>query len=112
MSSLTYWTKKVAKDLLSKILSLLSSFFVAVQVSTAYVSIGLTNVLWIIIFVFLESSCDSVRQPEIIRADATSFNFINWQIWTLIVCTADSSNRTETLFAQDVGFFSVKTGGT
>ena len=44
-----------------KILSLLSLSFVTVQVSVAYVTIGLTSVLYVRIFVFLESSCDLSR---------------------------------------------------
>ena len=43
---------------LSKILGLLASFFVIVQDSAAYISNGLTSVLYIRIFVFLDRSCD------------------------------------------------------
>jgi hypothetical protein len=43
---------------LMKNVSILSLCFVAVQVSVAYVSNGLTSVLYIRIFVFLERSCD------------------------------------------------------
>ena len=43
---------------LLEIISVFSSFFVLVHVSVAFVSIGLTNVLYRRIFVFLEINCD------------------------------------------------------
>jgi len=46
------------RTFLSKIFSLLSSFFVVVQVSVAYVNFSLTSVWYTRIFVFLEGSCD------------------------------------------------------
>ena len=58
LPSLIYWIIYSVKDFLLKILSLLSSFFVIVQVSVAYTNTGLLSVIYIRIFVFLESSCD------------------------------------------------------
>jgi len=57
LPSLAYQTKYSTRIFLPKILSLLSSFFVIVQVSTVYVSIGPASVLYVRIFVFLENNC-------------------------------------------------------
>ena len=51
-------TNILQRIFLLKVLSLLSSFFVIIQVSAAYVGTGLTSVLYIWISVFLESNCD------------------------------------------------------
>jgi len=53
LPSLAYWTIRSAKDFLSKILSLLSSFFVVVHVYVAYISTRLTILFYI--FEFLSS---------------------------------------------------------